>query len=62
VWPDLAPYVDDRALRGAERLGLPTAAGRLAACVDRPDLPRLVAGCVRASLSAEVADDVRQAL
>jgi hypothetical protein len=48
VWTDLAPYVDDRAVRGAERLGLPTSADALAGLVPAPDLPRLLAACLRA--------------
>lgn len=59
VWTDLAPYVDKVASDGAERLGLPRSADRLADLVPRKDLPRLVAGCVRASLSKEVVTDVR---
>ena len=58
VWPDLAPYVDDIAAKGAERLGLPTSANRLAALVGRQDLPRLVAGCVRAARDKAVVADV----
>lgn len=49
VWPDVAPYVDGLAARGAERLGLPTAPDALASLVPREDLPRLVAACVRAA-------------
>jgi endonuclease III len=59
VWPDVAPYVDDVAARGAKRLGLPTAADELAGLVARDDLPRLVAACVRASLDEDLAEDVR---
>jgi hypothetical protein len=59
VWPDLAPYVDPVAAEGAERLGLPKSGRRLAALVDDKDLPRLVAGCVRASLDDAVVEDVR---
>jgi endonuclease III len=62
VWPDLAPYVDARAARGAERLGLPTSAHALARLVSKEDFPRLVAACVRASLSADVVRDVQAAL
>lgn len=62
VWPDLAPYVDARVARGAERLGLPTSARALDRLVSKEDLPRLVAGCVRASLSKDVVRDVQDAL
>jgi len=60
VWADLAPYVDKLAADGAERLGLPRSADRLADLVARKDLPRLVAGCVRAARDKAVVDDVRQ--
>lgn len=59
VWPDLAPYVDRLAADGAERLGLPRSADRLADLVPARDLPRLVAGCVRAARDSAVVDDVR---
>lgn len=47
VWTDLAPYVDDRAAQAAARLGLPTAPDALARLVPAPDLPRLLAACLR---------------
>jgi hypothetical protein len=59
VWPDLAPYVDRLAADGARRLGLPRSPDRLAGLVSRSDLPRLVAGCVRAARDEKVVDDVR---
>jgi hypothetical protein len=59
VWTDLAPYVDKLAADGARRLGLPTSADRLADLVSRRDLPRLVAGCVRAARDEKVVEDVR---
>ena len=58
VWADVAPYVDDLAATGAERLGLPTAPDRLAALVPAKDLPRLVAACVRAARDEDVVEDV----
>jgi endonuclease III len=61
VWTDLAPYVDGLAAKGAGRLGLPTSADALAALVSREDLPRLVAGCVRASRDKGVVEDARGA-
>lgn len=51
VWPDLQPYLDERVLDGAGRLGLPIDADGLGALVDPQDLPRLAAACVRATLS-----------
>ncbi|MGH3355681.1 MAG: endonuclease [Nocardioidaceae bacterium] len=59
VWTELAPFVDDLAGRGADRLGLPRSPDRLAGLVPRSDLPRLVAGCVRAARDPSVATDVR---
>jgi len=61
VWPDLAPYVDELTAKGAGRLGLPTSPEGLAGLVQRRDLPRLVAGCVRAARDTSVVDDVRGA-
>lgn len=58
VWPDLAPYVDDLAARGAARLGLPTDPATLGELVPEDDLPRLVAACVRAARSQHVVRDV----
>ncbi len=51
VWPDLMPYLDERVLDGARRLGLPADAAELASLVEPTDLPRLAAGCVRATLT-----------
>jgi hypothetical protein len=59
VWTDLAPYVDELAAEGAASLGLPRSADRLAGLVAPRDLPRLVAGCVRAARDQKVVDDVR---
>lgn len=52
VWPELAPYLDPFAARGAALLGLPADADRLAALVPAADFTRLLAGCVRAALDA----------
>lgn len=60
LWPELAPYLDKKTLDGAERLGLPTSPDRLARLVDAGDLPALAAACVRAALSRDVVDDVRE--
>lgn len=60
IWPDLAPYVDELAADGAERLGLPRSADRLAALVPPADLPRLIAACVRAARDDAVVEDVRR--
>jgi hypothetical protein len=62
VWTDLWPYVDDKALEGAKTLGLPDDPRRLARLVDRSDLPRLLAGCIDAATSRDVAGDVQAAV
>lgn len=59
IWPEQAPYVDDIAAKGAERLGLPRDPTKLAGLVSGDDLPRLVAGCVRAARHSDVVGDVR---
>lgn len=60
VWTDFLPYVDPLTAKGAERLGLPTTPGRLLAHTTNEEFPRLVAGCVRAALSKQIVDDVRE--
>jgi hypothetical protein len=60
-WTELAPFVDKLTAKGAERLGLATSPDRLAALVPDKDLPRLVAGCVRAARDKSVVEDVRDA-
>jgi hypothetical protein len=49
VWPQLAPFADERVVLGAQALGLPTTGPGLAALVPPADLVHLVAACVRAS-------------
>lgn len=61
VWPDVAPYVDELAAKGADRLGLPTDPQKLADLVRAEDLPRLVAACVRAARDKDVVEGVREA-
>ncbi|MFF5717232.1 endonuclease [Streptomyces buecherae] len=60
VWPEFAPYLDAKALRGAERLGLPDRPERLARLVPTEETAALAAGLVRAALDASVVDDVRE--
>jgi len=50
VWPWVRPYLDERATRGAERVGLPTEAAALAGLVDGEELARFAAALVRVSL------------
>ena len=60
LWGELAPTLDAKVLAGAEQLGLPTSADTLAALVSPADLPRLAAGCVRATRQDVVEDVLRQ--
>ncbi|HKN97096.1 MAG TPA: endonuclease [Pseudonocardiaceae bacterium] len=50
VWPELRPYFDQRALRAAGDLGLPTDPDRLGSCVASDDIGRLAAALVRYGL------------
>ena len=60
AWDELVPYVDERAQQAARELGLPGDPYRLAALVERHDVPRLVAALVRTRLERD-ADEVREA-
>jgi hypothetical protein len=51
VWPEVAPYFDDRALESAERLGLPTDPRRLSALAPEGKTAVLATALVRASLA-----------
>ncbi|WP_322501676.1 endonuclease [Streptomyces rochei] len=57
VWPDVAPWLDRKALQGAERLGLPKDPDRLVRLADRTDPAVLAAALVWASVDEEVARD-----
>jgi endonuclease III len=57
AWPELRPYVDQRARDAAMELGLPTKEADLAGLVDEADLPRLVAALLRTRLDKD-ADEV----
>ncbi|SES31000.1 hypothetical protein [Streptomyces qinglanensis] len=58
VWPEYRPWLDPKALQGAERLGLPGSAEALADMVPEDELAPLAAGLVRVALSKDVAEDV----
>ncbi|MPY80464.1 MAG: endonuclease [Actinophytocola sp.] len=58
VWPELRPYVDAKAAKGAERLGLPTEPGKLVKLAGTDDLSTLTAALVRVSLDRTLADKV----
>jgi endonuclease III len=57
VWPEAAPYLDHKALQGAERLGLPKAPDRLVKLVGTAEPAVLAAALVRAAVDKEVAED-----
>jgi endonuclease III len=50
IWPEVAPYFDDRALKAAERLGLPTDPRRLAELAPEGKTAVLASALVRAEL------------
>ncbi|MFJ6657293.1 endonuclease [Streptomyces sp. NPDC091377] len=58
IWPEFTPYVDRKALEGAERLGLPASPGRLRRLVPPSDMPRFADGLVHAALDRPLADEV----
>jgi hypothetical protein len=47
VWPEVAPFFDDRALSAAKRLGLPTDPEELAALTSPERVAELAAALVR---------------
>lgn len=56
VWPWVRPYLDDRALAGARRVGLPDDARALGGLVAPGELASFAAGLVRISLLGKNAD------
>ncbi len=48
VWPEVGPYFDERALKAADRLGLPTDPDRLAELAPKGRAAVLAAALVRA--------------
>ncbi|MCB5906244.1 endonuclease [Streptomyces pinistramenti] len=61
VWQEFAPFLDEKALRGAGRLGLPEDPAKLAGLVGAGEIAGFAAGLVRAALDQHVVDDVREA-
>ncbi|WP_406389845.1 endonuclease [Streptomyces sp. NBC_00887] len=61
VWPETAPYLDAKALQGAERLGLPGSPAGLTRLAEGRDPAVLAAALVRTALDKDVADAVRTA-
>ncbi|MEU6684741.1 endonuclease [Streptomyces sp. NPDC046832] len=60
VWPEAAPYLDAKALQGAERLNLPTDPERLAELAGDTDPAVFAAALVRAAVEKEVAQDAQR--
>lgn len=58
VWPEIAPYLDDKALEGARRLGLPDTPAQLLRLADDPDPALLAAALVRVALDKGAAEAV----
>ncbi|MEU1004070.1 endonuclease [Streptomyces tibetensis] len=58
VWPEAAPYLDAKALQGAERLNLPRDPERLTELAGDTGPAVLAAALVRAAVDKEVAQDV----
>ncbi|MGW2486394.1 endonuclease [Streptomyces sp. NPDC001606] len=57
VWRELAPYLDDKALSGAARLGLPKDPDKLTALAGNTEPAVLAAALVRAALDKRVAEE-----
>ncbi|MFD7708304.1 endonuclease [Streptomyces sp. NPDC059785] len=58
VWPEAAPHLDEKALAGARRLGLPDDPDRLRKLAGDTEPAVLAAALIRAALDKKVADDV----
>ncbi|MDT0468387.1 MULTISPECIES: HhH-GDP family DNA glycosylase [Streptomyces] len=58
VWPEVGPYLDAKALSGAERLGLPKDPQRLVRLAGDTEPAVLSAALVRAALDKNVAQEV----
>ncbi|MEU1616632.1 endonuclease [Streptomyces sp. NPDC005722] len=58
VWPETGPLFDDKALKGAERLGLPARPEALADLVPKTAYAVFAAALVRAALDRHVAEEV----
>lgn len=60
VWPQTAPYLDDKALQGARKLGLPDTPDALLKAAGDTEPATLAAALVRAALDKDAADKVRE--
>ncbi|MFJ1593471.1 endonuclease [Kitasatospora albolonga] len=61
LWPEIGPWTGTKAVRGAERLGLPTSPGRLAEAGRGHDDAVFAAALVRAALDRDIVDEVMEA-
>jgi hypothetical protein len=63
VWPQVAPYFDDKAAQGARALGLPGSPGKLAGLAEdaEADPAVLAAALVRVALDRKAPEAVREA-
>ncbi|KQZ19871.1 MULTISPECIES: hypothetical protein [Streptomyces] len=61
VWPETAPFLDAKALQGAERLGLPTSPAGLTRLAEGRDPAVLAAALVRTALDKDLTAQVRSA-
>ena len=62
VWPSVAPYLDDRVIEGARRLGLPTGPAELARLAGSDwDVARLGAALIRVAHSKDAAEQIKRA-
>ncbi|MGX1116206.1 endonuclease III [Streptomyces ambofaciens] len=57
VWPEAGPLLDRKAVRGAERLGLPGDPDRLLSLAGKTEPAVLAAALVRAAVDKDVAED-----
>ncbi|MFI6562487.1 endonuclease [Streptomyces sp. NPDC050534] len=60
VWPEIAPYLDGKALDGAQRLGLPKDPDRIVELAGDTEPAVLAAALVRAALDKGVVEDIRR--
>lgn len=60
VWPEVAPYLDRKALDGAARLGLPKEPDRIVRLAGDTEPAVLAAALVRAALDKNVVEDSRR--
>ncbi|MYS23427.1 hypothetical protein GA0115240_15242 [Streptomyces sp. DvalAA-14] len=60
VWPEFAPYLDDKALDGARRLGLPDSQASLKRLAGDAEPARLASALVRVALDKRAPATVRE--